>query len=504
MLQRLIAIVLSVLGLASIALGVASATAWRAQDTLVATTSAMPTGAGTLLVTAPGVLELGGAPVTVTARANGGTKVVLAIGREADVAGWVGTDPHAVIAGLSARSTLRSDAAEAEPPAEPTPVPREAPADAAAPADPAAAAAPDPDGSDLWVTQAVGARSAELTWTPQAGRWTLLVAGGGEGAKAPVVVLSWPQTVTTPWLVPGVAVGAVLLALGIALGVRLWIRARRSEQALWHAVETGAIPIVVGSSPTSGGAGPGTAGSASGGRGSAGPGSPGLGGTATGAPGSAQAGSTGLAPADDAPTIVLTRRQMREAAATAPTPRVSLRRRAPHAPGDLSPAKPSEPAAGASSAGGSSSVAPTTEPEPRSGVDPGAPDSRRARRPDRTWRLGARGSAPGSSPTAGTTAPTASTTTPTVAGSPGAAVPWVPGRPADPAASSSPATPPGGSRADAWRRSWGITGGDSTGSAAGSAATAARVLPAVPALPADLPENDGPIDPDSTRSGKDD
>ena len=27
---------------------------------------------------------------------------------------------------------------------------------------------------------------------------------------------------------------------------------------------------------------------------------------------------------------------------------------------------------------------------------------------------------------------------------------------------------------------------------------------AVPALPADLPENDGPIDPDSTRSGKDD
>ncbi|MBC7551209.1 MAG: hypothetical protein H7269_10000 [Cellulomonas sp.] len=91
-----------------------------------------------------------------------------------------------------------------------------------------------------------------------------------------------------------------------------------------------------------------------------------------------------------------------------------------------------------------------------------------------------------------------------MAGSPGAAVPWVPGRPADPAASSSPATPPGGSRADAWRRSWGITGGDSTGPAGGSAATAARVLPAVPALPADLPENDGPIDPDSTRSGKDD
>ena len=57
MLQRLIAAVLGVLGLAAIALGVASATAWRADDTL---TAAGATADGTtVLTTAPGVLGSG-------------------------------------------------------------------------------------------------------------------------------------------------------------------------------------------------------------------------------------------------------------------------------------------------------------------------------------------------------------------------------------------------------------------------------------------------------------
>lgn len=234
MLQRLIAAVLGVLGLVSIALGVASATAWRADDTLVATASATAASPGTLVVTAPGVLEMGGSPVTVTARTAGGDKVVLAIGREADVAGWVGSDAHAVIAGLDDQQTLRVETVEAEPvPATPT--------DEAAAADPAAdpaaepaadpAIAPDPDGSDLWVQESAGEDSAELVWTPQVGRWTLLAAGVGEGAAAPSVELSWPQTVTTPWLVPGVVAGVILLLLALALGVRIWRRARRGEPA---------------------------------------------------------------------------------------------------------------------------------------------------------------------------------------------------------------------------------------------------------------------------------
>ena len=91
MLQRLIAAVLGVLGLAAIALGIASATVWRADDTLTAT--ARTAEGTTLITTAPGVLELGDPPVSVRARAADGTTVVLALGRDTDVAGWVGTDP---------------------------------------------------------------------------------------------------------------------------------------------------------------------------------------------------------------------------------------------------------------------------------------------------------------------------------------------------------------------------------------------------------------------------
>ena len=62
MLKRLIIAAVGVVGLVVIGLGIASATVWRADDVLVATTS----GGSHTLVTDPGVLELGGDPVTVT------------------------------------------------------------------------------------------------------------------------------------------------------------------------------------------------------------------------------------------------------------------------------------------------------------------------------------------------------------------------------------------------------------------------------------------------------
>jgi hypothetical protein len=289
-LQRLIAAVLGALGLLAIGLGVASSTVWRGDDILVATASPD----AHLVVGDPGVLELAGDPVTVTVHAADDAPVVIAVGRDTDIAGWVGTDAHAQVTGLTGWHVLRTETVAAEPaptPAEPTPAepaatdPAATDPSASATSEATAGATPavaDPTGSDLWVAQATGNGTATLTWDAQPGRWSLVVASLGE--SSPVIELAWPRTVTTPWLWPGVVGGALLLLTGLGLGARLWIRARRGLTGPeWHPVHTGAMPTV---------------------------------------------GIAGAGPAsvDTTETMVLTRRQMREAQA-AITPAVRRRGR---------------------------------------------------------------------------------------------------------------------------------------------------------------------------------
>ncbi|NUU16478.1 hypothetical protein HP550_04360 [Cellulomonas humilata] len=250
MLKRLIIAAVGVAGLIIIGLGIASATVWRADDVLVATTS----GGSHTLVTDPGVLELGGDPVTVRVSVPDGGAVVLAVGRDTDVAGWVGTDAHAQVTGLSGWHTLAVDDVAAP---EPTPTPTPTDAAAAPPADAAVptpaptegeAAAPvtvaDPTGSDLWVAQETGTGSAELVWPAQEGRWSLLAVSTGE--SAPTLSLAWPRVVTTPWLWPCVAVGTLLVLLAGWLLLRDVRRHRAGhDEPEWHAVHTGATPAVV-------------------------------------------------------------------------------------------------------------------------------------------------------------------------------------------------------------------------------------------------------------------
>ena len=214
MLQRILGGVLVLLGLAAAALGVASATVWRDTDTVVAT--ATPVGDGTFVVTDPGVLGLVGGDVTVSASVPEGQKVTLAVGRDVDVAGWVGNDPYSRVTGLSDWDNL--SVAAGKPAAEDAKT-NEVP-------DPG----PDPAGSDMWVAEVSDENSATLRWSDRPGRWTLLAAGVGEGAAAPTLELTWPRTVTTPYLWPGVGVGAALVVVGAVLLV-LGNRRVRAERA---------------------------------------------------------------------------------------------------------------------------------------------------------------------------------------------------------------------------------------------------------------------------------
>ncbi|HWS57488.1 MAG TPA: hypothetical protein VN257_03045, partial [Actinotalea sp.] len=217
MLHRVIASLLCLLGAAALGLGIASATLWRADDTLVASAEAT-----TFLATEAGVLDLAADEVTVRA-VSAGAEVVVALGRTADVEAWLGADAQTWVTGLTDWSTLSTREVAATTPEE-TPTPSPSPSATADPTpapspsvEPEAAPSPgaDPRGSDLWVTEVSADGEAVLQWERQDGRWSVLVAGLGAEAGPVTLELSWPQEVTTPWLAPGVVIGALLLVAGV-------------------------------------------------------------------------------------------------------------------------------------------------------------------------------------------------------------------------------------------------------------------------------------------------
>jgi hypothetical protein len=214
-LHRILGILLAVCGVAAITLGVASATIWRTSSTATATTASSSTDA-TLMTTAPGVLDLVSDTVRISAHGAGGENVVLAIGRTADVDGWVGSDPAVRVTGLADWSTLETSSTSGKAPK----------------------TAPDPMKSDMWVASTNGAGTASTAWTKRPGSWTLLVAGTGKDATVPTLSLTWDRTVTTPYLWPLVVAGLALLvvaAVVLALGRS---RRRKRTQAAVRAAAT--------------------------------------------------------------------------------------------------------------------------------------------------------------------------------------------------------------------------------------------------------------------------
>ncbi|KAE8762423.1 hypothetical protein [Georgenia thermotolerans] len=222
--RRIISVVLMVLGVIAIALAIASATVWRPTDTATLTLPTRPTTP--VVISDAGVLDAVAPDVRIVATADDGQPVTLAVGRTEDVQAWVDGAPHTRITGLSSWEQLAvKDVAGGEA------------TEGAAPAE-GQAALPSPAGSDLWVSEQTGTGTAELSWKDRDGRWSLLAATDGT-APAPQVSLSWPREVSTPWLVPGLIVGALLLLAGLALAVLEVLTARelRRREAVAGAPE---------------------------------------------------------------------------------------------------------------------------------------------------------------------------------------------------------------------------------------------------------------------------
>lgn len=210
--RRTLALLLAALGAAAVLLGILSATLWRASN--VVTLNAERPGAP-VVVTEPGVLAMMEGDVTITAAAEPDEPVELVVGHGADTGAWVAGSAHQKVTGAQDWHTLSVE---------------ETPADEGATAE-----VPSLFATDGWTAAQRGTQTAEITLDPAGQDLRALAIGDGTG-PAPALTLSWQRDVETPWLWPGVILGALLLAGAIGLAVS---DRRRGTEPVRDAAATG-------------------------------------------------------------------------------------------------------------------------------------------------------------------------------------------------------------------------------------------------------------------------
>ncbi|MGN6441650.1 MAG: hypothetical protein ACTHL6_07100 [Arthrobacter sp.] len=189
------------LGLLTLLAGIGQRTIWAPSETFTASAPA-DAAAAPLTVIDQKLRTLHGGTVKINIQGDG--NFMLASGRPDDVSAWVGKTAHNTITGVSEdEKSLQVDHADGE------------------------AAAPNPAGSDLWVTNENASGELEYTWTPPAdGEWTLLLASDGTKPAPASVSMTFPNDTSTPWAVPLMVLGSLLIVAGIVLAL---LAARRKN-----------------------------------------------------------------------------------------------------------------------------------------------------------------------------------------------------------------------------------------------------------------------------------
>src|SRR6476661_5788302 len=186
------AVALVLLGLLTLLAGIGQKTVWAPPATV---TAVAPAGASAapLTVIDEKLRTLHGGTVKITVKGEG--NFLLASGRPDDVNAWVGKTAHNTISGVSEdRKSLTVEHADGE------------------------ATAPSPAGSDLWVTTENANGELDYSWTPPAdGDWSLLLATDGTKAAPSEISMTFPNDTSTPWAIPLMVIGGLLVVGGVAL-----------------------------------------------------------------------------------------------------------------------------------------------------------------------------------------------------------------------------------------------------------------------------------------------
>jgi hypothetical protein len=186
------AVALVLLGLLTLLAGIGQKTFWAPAETVTATAPADATAAP-LTVFDEKLRTLHGGTVKINVKGEG--NFVLAAGRPDDVDAWVGKTAHNTVTGVSedgkALQLAHSDGD---------------------------AAAPTPEGSDLWVATENASGEMNYSWTaPADGDWSLLLATDGTKPAPAAVTMTFPNDTSTPWAIPFMVVGGLLVLAGAAL-----------------------------------------------------------------------------------------------------------------------------------------------------------------------------------------------------------------------------------------------------------------------------------------------
>jgi hypothetical protein len=186
------AVALVLLGLLTLLAGVGQKTVWAPPETLTASAPADGTAAP-LTVIDEKLRTLHGGTVKINVKGEG--SFLLAAGRPDDVDAWVGKTAHNTVSGVSEdNKSLQLAHADGE------------------------AAAPSPAGSDLWVSTENASGELNYTWNaPADGEWSLLLASDGTKPAPSSISMTFPNDTSTPWAVPLMVLGGLLILAGLAL-----------------------------------------------------------------------------------------------------------------------------------------------------------------------------------------------------------------------------------------------------------------------------------------------
>jgi hypothetical protein len=197
------AVALVLLGLLTLLAGIGQRTIWAPSETFTASAPA-DAQAAPLTVIDQKLRTLHGGTVKINIEGDG--NFLLAAGRPDDVDAWVGQAAHNTVTGVSEDGkSLQVEHADGE------------------------AASPSPAGSDLWVSTENASGELEYSWAPPAdGDWTLLLAADGTQPAPASISMTFPNDTSTPWAVPLMVLGSLLIIAGIALAL-LSARKRNGE-----------------------------------------------------------------------------------------------------------------------------------------------------------------------------------------------------------------------------------------------------------------------------------